>query len=202
MADADAHSAHLIDSIADELKPYKPELTNVAALLRQRCESMYRIYREVTKKAADMLRRESGTGVHDNLLDVAQRARSLARALGAAPSELGGESILFANETKRKQLPTEKQLLTKKQLLEEHQRMAVEAEEAAARVPIPNSRGSPDKFVCAVLASILMGEFSQKRPTTTPGVGFLEISSLLYELFTGIRDKRFDSACRRLLRPD
>jgi hypothetical protein len=179
----------LIDAIADELQPYKVGRRFPMASFRERCQEMAEHYRNQIRGSSEFFSKTTGPLVRDRLLDVARKSKVLAAALREAPKFVLAAPVIFETDVERRRL------------LAGLERIATSAELAARYVPIAKAKSVRQKFICAVYAAFLMREFSTRKLSITPDVGFLEISSLLYELFTKIHDKRFDSVCRRIVRP-
>jgi hypothetical protein len=177
----------LVDCIADELKPYLSGRRISITLLRTRLEQMEETHRCLQDQYAAYLQKETGPAVRDRLLEVAKKSEALARALRHTVTSLSGLPVIFDTDEDRQTI------------LDELDRIAASAAEASNEVHMFKFKDMSAKYLCAVLAYLLMNEFSARKPTTTPRIGLMAISSLLYELFTGIRDDRFDSVCRHLL---
>jgi hypothetical protein len=174
----------LIERIADELRPYKSGRRISMDLLRTSCRHLGRFYHFHIDNTLTTLRETTGRVARQKLKDVALASRALTNALRQAPKSVTGPP--FETEAK------------KDTFLVELERIANWAAFAAGEVRIWKARNDRPKYICALCAYYLMYKFSNRKVATTPNGGFLEISSLLYELFTGKQDKAFDSACRKI----
>jgi hypothetical protein len=159
-------------------------------LLRKRCDAISKIYRRSIKEMDTSLRETTGPIIRDRLLDVAQKSKALASAIRQAPAwfYLYEAADILGSDDRRQEF------------LSKLETVAEDAKFAAGEVYIAKGRNSLQEYSFVAFVVSLMNEFSLRKLTTTPGSGFVEISSLLFEYCTEVQGKRFDAACRKMLR--
>jgi hypothetical protein len=170
----------LIRNIADELHKLDRSRRIAEDYLENYCRRLATGYHQVVRSWVD----STGRAAWEKHYDLARASRALASALARVPKSKKRDPVQSAVE--------DLAMLARLERLEKRE-MA-----DAAEVRIPKARNVFPKGVAGVCAYVLMTDLSTRRPTTTPGGAFQAISSLLYEFFTGKRDTRFDSVCRRI----
>jgi hypothetical protein len=171
----------LIKNIADELQKLDSSGKRIPEdYLENYCRQLATAYDRVVRPWRDS-RGRAARDLHD---DVARACRMLTNALRHVPISKKRDLLQTAAED----------FATLARLDRLEKREMADARE----VHIPKARNVFPKGAAAVCAYVLMKDLSTRRPTTTPGGAFQNISSLLYEFFTEEKDTRFDSVCRTI----
>jgi hypothetical protein len=160
----------LLRRIARELKPHRKPFS--MKKLEKRCLEVaeeYQKWREWWLKA----KTANSPRFRDRLLDIAERNRDCAEWLDAFDFDEFRE------------------------LVGQLKQAADTAERIAEATKIVRARNTTDKLACACYAWMIANQFSEGKPALT--LEYIELSSLFYELCTGIEDKKFDDSCRSAL---
>jgi hypothetical protein len=156
----------------------------------------------------------SATEHRDRLVDIEKECLRAARAVARAPQEVEwmprAETFAVDGLIFRGSGPTQLALLL--------ERVSRLAGIAAKKTVVPRHREVPEKDLCAHYAYILVTEFSQLLPTTSPNGVYLTVAAQLYEfLILSIdvnlhphlgrlkdversSDANLESSCRKVLR--
>jgi hypothetical protein len=176
------HKRELVQTIADALQKFAGQPISFE-LVKQRCDAHGRLSRNL-RDALAFRQKTTGTGARKRFRDVVNASKTLAGSLREVPRSVTGPP--FDTEA------------NKEAMLAELKRLAEWGTEAAEKVQIDKARNVHGEYSSALCAYSLMTSLSKRKITAAPEGAFIEISSLLHELFTGETHKNFDAVCRKI----